>query len=292
MLKRHQPLFIIVIVACLAALALPARAQAPLQIYPDQAVGVLSEDPGSGDRWSTSILPFGNYVGPDSGEDIFSRTYLHFPLDTVPTGATVRSAILYVYVDDFHWAESGGTVMEVYPVEQDWTPGGVNWDDMTNWPALGSGVVGTEVTPNEGWYMWDVTALVQGWLGGTPNQGLAIAAADLASTASNRAAARRLTAGDPATRPYLEVDVETASPTSTPTSPPAPTATPSSPPAPAPTAPPPLSPSPTATPAALLPMTGTWLGGAGWLLLCVGLTAGGLILLSIRRRSQPRIQQR
>jgi len=259
---------------CLTALALPTRAQTSLQIHPDQGVGVLSEDPGSGERWSTSIFPFGNYIGATSGEDVFCRTYLHFPLDGIPAGATVQSATLHVYVDDF-WPGPGGAPMSAYPVTADWT--GVDWDDVSTWPALGEGVATTDVSSTAGWYGWDVTSLVQGWLDGTPNYGLAAAAADLGSTANNWAAARRLTAEDPATRPYLEVTFSEPEPT--------PTATPQPPPPPPPTATPqppapPATPAPTSTPTPapiLLPETG---GGppaaASWLLLI----SGGMGLLA------------
>lgn len=260
---------------CLVTLALPAQAQTSLQIHPDQSVGVLSEDPGSGERWSTSIFPFGNYVGPASGEDVFCRTYLRFPLDAISVGSTVQSATLYVYVDDF-WPGPGGAPMSAYPVTADWTPEGVVWDDMSNWPALEGAVATTDVSSTEGWYGWDVTLLVQGWLNGTPNHGLAVAAADLGSAATDWAAARRLTASDPATRPYLEVIFSEPTPTSTPQPPPPPpppTATPQ------PTALPATPvPTPTSTPEpVLLPETGGGVSSVvGWLLLI----GGGLGLLA------------
>ncbi|TET99466.1 MAG: DNRLRE domain-containing protein [Dehalococcoidia bacterium] len=238
---------------CLATLALPARAQAPLQIYPDQSVGVLSEDPISGERWSTSVFPFGNYVGPISRDDVFCRTYLRFPFDAIPASATIQSATLYVYVDDF-WPELGSAPMATYPVTAAWTPDGVDWYDMGAWPALGGAVATTDVSSDGGWFTWDVTGLVQGWVDGTPNYGLAVASAYLGSAESNWAAARRLTAGDPATRPYLEVTFLEPTPTPTctpkPPPPPPPTATPQ-PPAP------PATPVPTPTPEPiLLPVSG------------------------------------
>jgi hypothetical protein len=276
---------ITVIALCLAALVLTARAQTPVQITPDQNVGVLSEDPGSGERWSTSIFPFGNYVGPVSGEDIFCRTYLHFPLGGIPAGATVQSATLYVYVDD-SWPAPGGAPMSVYPVTADWT--GVNWDDTSTWPALGGAVATTDVSSTQGWYTWDAASLVQNWLAGTPNYGLAVAATDLNSTATNWAAARRLTSGDPATLPYLEVTFVEPTPTSTPQPPtstpqpppPPPTATPQP---PAPPATPAPAPTPTPGPI-MLPVTG---GGpppaALWLLLAGGGLLAGLAGIAARR---------
>lgn len=266
---------------CLVTLATFAQAQTPLQIHPDQSVGVLSEDPISGERWSTSILPFGNYVGPASGEDVFCRTYLRFPLDGIPAISTLQSATLYVYVDDF-WPELGSAPMSVYPVTAGWTPDGVDWYDTTAWPAPGAAVATTVVSSTEGWYGWDVTALVQGWLDGTPNYGLAVAAADLDSMASNWAAARRLSASDPATRPYLEVIFSAPTPTSQP--PPPPTATPRP---PAPPATPVPAPTPTPEPV-LLPVTGRGLPSAAlWLLLA----GGGLGLLAMGREAVERIKE-
>ena len=273
---------IVVLSLCLAALALPARAQTPLQIVPDQSVGVLSEDPGSGQRWSTSVFPFGNYVGPASGDDVFCRTYLRFPLGGIPTGATVQPATLYVYVDDF-WPGPGSAPMSAYPVTADWTPGSVNWYDMSAWPALGGAVVTTTVTSDGGWFAWDVTSLAQGWLAGTPNYGLAVAAADPGSVASDWAAARRLTANDPATRPYLEVVYSEPTPTPQPPQPPPPPPPP--PPTTAPTATPVLTSTLTPEPI-LLPETG---GGppsaAPWpVLIGVGL-AMLAVLTAIRSAS-------
>ncbi len=262
---------------CLVALALIVRAQTALQIHPDQSVGVLSEDPIYDDRWSTSVFPFGNYTGTVSGDPVFCRTYLRFPLDGIPAGSTVQSATLYVYTDNF-WPIPGSAPMTTYPVTEDWTPGGVDWYDTGDWPTLGGGVATTEVSSAMGWFAWDVTIPVQGWLGGAPNYGLAVAAADLSSAASNWATARRLTADDPAMRPYLEVIF--FEPTPTP-SPPPPTATPPTPPPPTstPQPPAPATPVPTPTPEpVLLPVTGQvevvldlWPALVGLALLVVGL---------------------
>jgi hypothetical protein len=262
-------LFSITIVALgLVALTAVANAQTALQIYPDQSVGVLSEDPTIGDRWSRSILPFGNYVGPVSG-DVFCRTYLHFPLGGIPAGATVQSAAFHVYVDDF-WPDDKGAPMSVYPVVVAWTEGGVDWNDSGAWPALGGASATTTVSASQGWYAWDVTSLVQGWVGGMDNSGLAVAAADLGSTTSNWAAARRLGASDASTRPYLEVVFSAPQPPPQPTSAPEPL-------------PPSGEPSPSAsTPeVVLLPVSGE--GGAvsavrWWGLAGVGVATAGLAL--------------
>lgn len=259
---------IIIVILGLIGLAAAAQAQTAIQIGPDQSIGVLSEPPASGEQWSTTVFPFGNYTGTVSLEPVFCRTYLRFPLDGIPGDATLHAATLYVYVDDY-WPQPGGAPMSIYPAGGQW-PSGDAWNDMVNWPVLGPAVTTTTVSSDGGWFAWDVTALVQGWLAGTPNQGLAVAAADLGSTATNWATARRLSAGDPDTRPYLEVDYTTPPP---PTSTPRPT----SPPQPQPTSPPPPAPTPTAVPV-ILPPTGTqpslsalWVLAGGAALLALGL---------------------
>ena len=277
---KRTLLSIIAIGLCLTGLALPTLAQTSAQISPDQGIGVLSEDPGTGQRWSTSVFPFGNYVGTTSGDDVFCRTYLHFPLDAIPAGATIQSATLYNYVDDF-WPGPGGAPMSTYPVTADWT--GADWNDMSTWPALGGAVATTDIFSTQGWYTWDVTTLVQDWLGGTPNYGLAVAAADPGSAASDWAAARRLTADDPATYPYLAITFTEPTPTSSPQPPPPPpTATPQPPPPPPrPTATPQPAPTPVPVPSPtpepiLLPETGgdsAWVYGLLLLIVICGLVS-------------------
>ena len=289
---RRNPWSIAALVLCLVALALPAQAQALLQIYPDQGVGVLSEEPASGDLWSESVFPFGNYVGPVSGDDVFCRTYLRFPLGAIPTGATIQTATLYVYADDFY-PGTGTAPISVYPVTEDWTPASVDWTDVSAWPALTTTVATTVMSSTVGWYGWNVTALVQGWLSGTPNYGLAVAAEDLASTATDWAGARRLTADDPATQPYLEVTFLEPTPTFTPSPTPIPEPTSTPRPQPEPTSPPPPAatatplPPPTPTPeVVLLPETGERPPVAGLPLLVAGAGVVVVGLVRLGRRKQ------
>ncbi len=260
----------------------------PLDVIPDRSVGVLSEDPGYGERWSTTVFPFGNYTGTVSGEAVFCRTYLHFPLD-VPAGAGIDRATLSVFVDDY-WPGPGSAPMSVYPVLADWAPEGVDWYDMAAWPPLGGAVATTVVSSDGGWFTWDVTALVREWASGVrSNYGLALAASDPAAVTDNWAAARRLTAGDPATLPYLTlafavpVTVTVVPPT------PVPTETP----APAPPPPPAPSPSPTPTPVpALLPETGGTSTVADWLLIAAGLVLAVAGWVVGHRRAATRSVQR
>lgn len=264
---RYRWLPVILLAVGLMAVAFSAAAQSP-RVTPDRSVGVLSEDPGYGERWSTTIFPFGNYTGTVSGKAIFCRTYLYFPLEVHP-GALVPIATLSVYVDDF-WPGPGGASIAVYPVLEDWTVEGVNWYDINAWPSLGAPTATTRVTSEEGWFTWDVTGLVGEWVSGArPNYGLALAAADPDAVTDNWAAARRLSADNPATLPYLTFELvqpSTVVLTLRPSPVPSPT--------PSPPQPPPPSPLPTPTLAAvLLPETGG--NGMG------PDVAGGIVLLGL-----------
>ncbi len=274
---RRIWMLIVPLTTALVAIPLSTLAQEWPATFPDRGVGVLSADPGYGERWSTTIFPFGNYTGTVSGEPIFCRTYLHFPVETRP-GAQVPSATLFVYVDDF-WPGPGGAPMSLYPVEEDWSVEGVDWTDMANWPALGAPVATTMVTSDGGWFSWDVRGLVEGWVSGArPNYGLAIAAADLNAVTDNWAAARRLTADSPETRPRLEYSLQIPATVTI-----APTPTPQVPQAPAPSPAPP--PTPTPVPA-LLPETGGagTFRGAAFILAGLAMVLSGYLLGRLRHK--------
>lgn len=169
-----------------------------------QSIGVLSETPASwGSDASTAILTFGNYVGPISGRLIQTRTFLLFPLTTIPAGATIASATLQVYVND--WPFGGAADLGVYRVA-------ALWDESLSWasrPATDSTLLAsTGVSAVEGWVSWDVTSLVQAWRGGAANYGFALGGAPTPEAMVGdgwAAAAVGRTAGDAPHAPRLVV---------------------------------------------------------------------------------------
>jgi hypothetical protein len=175
-----------------------------IQLGPDtgQSVGVMSKAPQGwkGDS-STSILTFGNYVGPISREEIWARTFVLFPLSAIPARATVTSATLQLYVND--WPFDGSAKLGVYRVMAPWDEG-LSWSTL---PASeGALRASTEVSSVEGWVSWEVTSLVRAWCDSTANHGLMLggaptpdaragdgwAAAAVGRTADNVAHAPRL----------------------------------------------------------------------------------------------------
>ncbi len=226
-MRKHRLLGILGVVGLvMAVMAVPiAHGQGgtvTIQLGPStgQNIGVLSEIPSgwSADS-STAVLPFGNYVGPVSGNDIETRTYLLFPLSAIPSGATVTSASLEVYVND--WPFDGSASLGVYRVT-------ATWDETMTWatqPAAdGTLRASTAVSSVEGWATWDVTSLVQAWRSGTANDGFMLGGAPTPDARIGdgwAAAAVGRTAGDAARAPRLVVSYDQAAPTPTPWTPPA-----------------------------------------------------------------------
>jgi len=176
-----------------------------------QSIGVLSEAPqGWGSDTSTAVLPFGNYVGPVSGHNIQTRSYLWFPLSSIPSAATVTAARLEVYVND--WPYDGSAELGAYRVTG-------NWDESLTWgnrPAAdNSPLASTTVSSTVGWAAWQVTSLVQAWHGGATNNGVMLGGAPLPDSLVGQgwaAAAVGRTASDTAHAPRLVVTYQLPSP--------------------------------------------------------------------------------
>jgi len=185
-----------------------------IQLGPDvgQSVGVLSEPPlGWGRDASTAVLPFGNYVGPTSGRNIQTRTFLQFPLSTVPSGASVTQALLQLYVDD--WPFDGSADLGVYCITSPWDEG-ISW--ATRPGASDTLRALTAVSSREGWVSWDVTSVVQEWQSGTANYGFMLGGAPTPEAVAGSgwaAAAVGRTAGNAARAPRLIVFYNLPSPT-------------------------------------------------------------------------------
>ena len=135
---------------------------------------VFSTAPTSwGSDHSTSVLAFGNYVGPETGLTHQCRSYLWFPLAAIPANVTINTASLELYVGD--WPFDGSGAMGVYRVTAD-------WDESFSWgtrPAAESVPLdSTTIDSGTGWRAWDVTALAREWASGeAANHGLMAASA-------------------------------------------------------------------------------------------------------------------
>ncbi len=240
--------------------------EAVVQLGPTvgRSVGLFSRQPaGWAGPSSTSVLAFGNYYGVQSGEAVYARAYLWFPLPPTPQGYVLSEAVLAVRtLDEQPWPFEGEAAFGLYRVLAAWDES-VTWDSRP--PVDPQPLAQTVVSSTGGvqWVQWDVTALVAAWLeGAVPNQGVLIAAVPNPDAPPDQSgnwavAAYGRMATDPTLAPRLTlryVLAPTPTPTLTPTPLP-PTPTPRPPAPPPPVSPPPPTPTPTPV-IALLPMTG------------------------------------
>jgi len=222
-MSRNKILHPVIIVAILMLLAITptvhgqSSGTVTIQLGSDtgRSIGLLSEIPQgwSGDA-STEVLPFGNYIGPISGNNIQTRTYLWFPLSSIPSNATLTSASLEVYVNE--WPFAGSADLGVYRVVESWNES-LSWASRPT--ADNSLLASTIISSAEGWVSWNVTSLLQSWRGGTDNFGLMLGSAPAPDNMAGNgwaAAAVGRTASDTSHAPRLVVSYSLSSPTPVP----------------------------------------------------------------------------
>jgi hypothetical protein len=120
----------------------------------------------------SDALRFGNYLAPKprAGRSFF-RTYLRFPLTSIPSAATIVSARLEMYVHDRRFTSGGDLNAGVYRVTSGgWTEAGLS--NPTNWtwttlPGVSPIPQATStISAVDQWYSWNVTSLVSNWVSG------------------------------------------------------------------------------------------------------------------------------
>jgi hypothetical protein len=148
------------------------------------------------------ITPVGDagFLAVHSSVGNVQYTLLQFDLGSIPSDATIDSAILSLTANKALGNNLGnptGQAMEVYRVTQAWTEAGATWLDSGSgpWSNPGGTHVGTTGVPGVSPYAsnnqivpsvyttqtltWDVTSLVAEWVSGAqPNLGLLIRSFD------------------------------------------------------------------------------------------------------------------
>jgi hypothetical protein len=130
----------------------------------------------SGDSYTSTATPTKNF-GAATTLDVESTqtTFIQFNLSSIPSGYTsadITKATLKLFVDGVTTAGS----FNVDYVNGSWTESTI---DASNAPALGTTIAASVplVTADKNQYILvDVTAAVQAWLSGTPNDGIALVA--------------------------------------------------------------------------------------------------------------------
>ncbi len=130
----------------------------------------------SGDAYTNTAAATTNY-GSKTTLDVESTqtTFIQFNLSSIPsnyTSADITKATLKLFVDGVTTAGS----FNVDYVNGTWTESTI---DASNAPALGTTIAASVplVTKDKDQYILvDITAAVQAWLSGTPNDGIALVA--------------------------------------------------------------------------------------------------------------------
>lgn len=162
--------------AALLALPIAARATEPILLEPgpagrDTAVyRFLPDSPRDPD--SPSLYAFSS-VSASGAHDF--RSFVHFEMPADLGGVCVEKAELFVF---YGFAFSGfgegddapGTLL-CEPVLADWSEAGMTWNTQ---PPRGAAVDVIEGIESFGYLACDLTGLVQAWLDGAPNFGVAL----------------------------------------------------------------------------------------------------------------------
>ncbi len=141
---------------------------------------------------SASADTFVNSLGPNNNEGAADYIWvapnknglIQFDLSAIPSGQTITSAELKLYV----YYKQSNTTTRVYKETDAWTEMGATWnttDGTTAWGgsaggygtgmSSGNNVLDTKTVNGTGWFTWDVTSAVQEWYSNpSTNHGLLI----------------------------------------------------------------------------------------------------------------------
>ena len=175
MIKKQTP----IIFSIRISIAIIAVLLFVLATLPGASATTTTIQPSSADSAMYRGLPTMNY-GSNTAMPIYpwnnyeQRGIVSFDLSSIPSGAQVTSATLYLHESD----TTGLTrTIGVHRVTNSWTEGGVTWnsrDGTNNWGTAGGDFIST-ATDEESiswsgalkWDDWDVTSDVSGFVNGT-----------------------------------------------------------------------------------------------------------------------------
>jgi predicted secreted protein len=116
------------------------------------------------DMW----VGYDDYLNPDGK---IARSLIRFNLSAIPAGTPIDSAVLGLYLVS-SWDFPGETrTITTYRITSAWSESKVTWN---NKPSFSTAYGSAPVTHGEwGWYSFNITNLVRGWINGTiPNRGV------------------------------------------------------------------------------------------------------------------------
>lgn len=162
----------------------PTREPRTLEVRPlaGDAVQTVLELPATADTFISSGRPDQNFATwalflgyNQSAADPFQaeRVLVRFEvLGNIPGGVKINSARLRLYMNSGSPANDGPMNTVLRRTASPWSEAGVTWNSEPDWGEVRSSA---SVGAASGWYEWNVTDLVAGWLEGSfPNDGMEI----------------------------------------------------------------------------------------------------------------------
>ncbi len=105
---------------------------------------------------------YDDYLNPDG---MIARSLVRFNLSAIPSGATVNSATLRAYLVGSYDYPGRTRTVTAYRAGSTWSESSVTWNSQ---PAIAEAYGSSGVTHGaQGWYSFDVTNLVRGWVNGS-----------------------------------------------------------------------------------------------------------------------------
>lgn len=172
----------------------------PTKFYPVADATVLEGYP-SYNFGSASDMWVG-YDHCSSGK--ISRSLLRFDLSAIPAGTSISSARLYLNLINSCDIGERTHVATVYRVTSSWSASTVTWNNRPGYAeAYGSRSIPSRTW---GWYYFDVTNLVRGWVNGSfPNYGLMVRGPESSDNTSARLGFATVESSGTTYDPYLSI---------------------------------------------------------------------------------------
>ena len=140
-----------------------------------------------------------DYWGYNVGYE--QETLMQFQLSSIPLGSTIISATLNLYGQGaFPIPET--SIVKIKEILEPWNESTVKWD---NKPSYGDYIDSSTLIDEMKWHEWDITSLVQEWINGEPNYGLALLTDYHRPTGEDWGFKSSDYSYDPSKRPKLEV---------------------------------------------------------------------------------------
>ncbi len=147
----------------------PASVLPPDTFYSIADADVLQGYPNSNTGSDTEMWAgYDDSLDPDG---MIVRSHVRFDVSAIPSGTIINSAVLQVYLVNSYDFPNTTRTITTYRISSSWAESSVTWNTR---PSFAEAYGSAPVTHGAlGWYSFDVTNLVQGWVNDTlPNYGI------------------------------------------------------------------------------------------------------------------------